>query len=98
MISFLGFIGVSGNIIFVTNVFEKAYSTYNTSYLYNILKSDIQFILELSDESIIYTDTTGYIFLSAYINKYGLSKLEFKLFNYKDIRKLKLQELFNDEF
>jgi hypothetical protein len=43
---FLGYIGVVGNDLFVTDDVEKAYNKDNTFYLYDIIKSDIQFILQ----------------------------------------------------
>jgi uncharacterized lipoprotein YehR (DUF1307 family) len=92
---FLGYIGVVGNDLFVTDNVGRAYNKDNVFYLYDIIKSDIQFILQHAGSSI--KNMRGYKTFIEYVDKYGIDTINVKLFTYKEIRKLKLQSIFHNE-
>lgn len=92
---FLGYIGVKGNDLYVTDDFKKAYNKDNVYYLYDIIKSDMKFILQHAGKPI--KTMNGYKTFLEYVDKYGIETLNVKFFNCGDIRKLKLQELFDNE-
>jgi hypothetical protein len=93
---FLGYIGVKENELFVTDNIELAYTKSNTFYLHDIIKSDINFVLASHDKSI--KDIKGYKTFYSCVKRYGVETLDVKLLNYKELRKLKLQKIFEDEF
>jgi hypothetical protein len=94
--AFLGYIGMKNNELFVTCNIEEAYTKSNIFYLHEVIKNDINFVLVSHDKSI--KDINGYETFYSYVKKYGVETLDVKLLNYKDIRKIKLNIIFEDEF